>query len=105
MVKDFGLCDQVRRASVSVMANIAEGFGRGGNREFIQFLSTAKGSISELKSHFYVMLDEQYINEEDFTKLYKQADYTEILIAKFMQYLQSSSIKGIKFKTTQKLEN
>ena len=55
--KDFGLRDQIRRASVSIMANIAEGFGRSGSGEFIQFLAIAKGSACEVDSHVYVALD------------------------------------------------
>ena len=61
LASDYGLCNQLRRSGVSIMANIAEGFGRGGSKEFIQFLSQAKGSTTELKSHFYVLLDARYI--------------------------------------------
>ncbi|MEA2084022.1 MAG: four helix bundle protein [Thermodesulfobacteriota bacterium] len=55
--RDFGLRDQVRRAAVSVMSNIAEGFDRGGNRELIQFLYIAKGSAAEVQAQLYVALD------------------------------------------------
>ncbi|MDE3085054.1 MAG: four helix bundle protein, partial [Verrucomicrobiota bacterium] len=67
--RDFGLRDQVRRASVSVMANIAEGFGRGGNREFSQFLAHSRGSLAELKSHLYVALDAGFMDETAFREL------------------------------------
>ena len=60
--KDFGLRDQVQRAAVSIMGNVAEGFDRGGDKEFIQFLSISKGSCGEVKSHLYVALDQQYVN-------------------------------------------
>ncbi len=59
--KDFGLRSQIQRASVSTMANIAEGFDRGGDKEFIQFLSNSKGSSGEVKSHLYVALDQGYV--------------------------------------------
>lgn len=68
-VKDFGLCGQIQRASVSVMSNIAEGFERGGRAEFHQFLVVAKASCAEVRSLLYVALDIDYINQEDFTKL------------------------------------
>src|SRR5215471_15797665 len=71
--RDFTLKDQIKRASLSITSNIAEGFDRGGNREFIQFLSTAKASASELKSQLYVALDAGYLDKNEFTSLYQQA--------------------------------
>lgn len=95
---DFGLRDQIRRASVSIMSNIAEGFGRGGNKEFIQFLSTAKGSASEVQAQLYVALDAGYINQEQFQKLYSETDATARMIAGLLRYLQNSDFKGAKYK-------
>ena len=71
--RDFSLRDQVRRCSVSMMANVAEGFERGRPTEFKQFLSVAKGSCGELRSHLYVALDVGYINKDVFDALYAQA--------------------------------
>ena len=67
--RDFGLRDQLRRAAVSVMANIAEGFERGGRGEFHQFLSMAKGSCGETRSGLYVALDAKYLSAQDFDRL------------------------------------
>ena len=68
--KDFGLCDQIRRASVSVMSNIAEGFERGSSSEFHQFIVVAKGSCAEVRSELYVALDADYITETQFVDIY-----------------------------------
>src|SRR6266849_2693566 len=67
--KDFSLKDQIRRASVSIMSNIAEGYDRGGTAEFIQFLAIAKGSTAEVKCQLYVALDQNYIDQPIFTEL------------------------------------
>ena len=94
--RDYGLRDQVRRASVSIMSNIAEGFERDGNKEFTQFLSIAKGSAGEVKSHFYVALDAGFIDQSQFADLYRQADETGKLIGGFMRYLHQSDFRGHK---------
>ncbi len=98
IAKDFALKDQLRRASVSIMANIAEGFEREGNKEFRQFLAMAKGSVGELKSHLYVALDAGTMTEQDFNQLMALADETSRLIAGFLRYLKDSDHKGSKFK-------
>jgi len=72
--KDFDLAGQIRRAAVSIMSNIAEGFEREGSREFRQFLSTAKGSCAELRSQLYVAFDCDYMSQGDFASLLKQAE-------------------------------
>jgi four helix bundle protein len=94
--RDFGLRDQIRRASVSSMSNIAEGFERGGNKEFIQFLSDAKASAGEVKSQLYVALDAKFIDKSQFEELYHLANETSHLIG-FMRYLQTTPLRGTKF--------
>ena len=95
--KDFALKDQIRRAAISVTANIAEGFEREGNREFIQFLSISKGSCGELQDHLYTALDEAYITQPQFDMLYAQSSEVGRKIGAFMSYLQRTEIRGRKF--------
>jgi four helix bundle protein len=85
---DWGLKDQIRRASVSVMSNIAEGFSRQTDKEFIQFLYIAKGSVSEIQSHLYVALDLSYIDEKTFKNLSDKTEEIAHLIGGFVRYLK-----------------
>jgi four helix bundle protein len=95
--RDYSLKDQIRRASGSIMDNIAEGFGRDGNREFIQYLSCSKGSANEVQSQLYRALDYQYITPETFNELYLEADHIIGKITNFMKYLAQSENKGSKY--------
>lgn len=90
---DPALRDQLRRAAVSIMANIAEGFDAGSNREFLQFLSYALRSASEVESHLYVALDQKYILEETFSRLTRQTLRVKSLIGGFRRYLRSEAAK------------
>ena len=72
--KDFGLRDQIQRAAVSIMSNIAEGFERGGRAEFHQFLSVAKASCAEVRSQLYVAIDVGYLDQPVFDRLLAQAE-------------------------------
>lgn len=94
---DFALVDQIRRAAISPCSNIAEGFERGGNREFVQFLSIAKGSVGEVKDQLYCALDEGYIVQKQFDETYALADSASRLIGGFMAYLREAEVSGHKF--------
>jgi four helix bundle protein len=98
IANDFSLKDQLRRASVSIMANIAEGFEREGNKEFRQFLAQAKGSVGEVKSLLYVALDAGLASLEQFQQIMAVADETSRLLAGFLRYLKVTDKKGSKFK-------
>jgi len=96
--KDFGLRDQIRRASVSIMANIAEGFERDGTAEFIQFLAIAKASAAEVLSHAYVALDQDFISKDEFDRIFVKTSEVGRMLAALMMYLRRSGTKGLKFK-------
>ena len=96
--RDYALRDQLRRACVSIMSNVAEGFGRGGRREFLQFLSVAQGSTNEVCSHLYVALDLGYVDDEQFRALTGLAHESARLIGGLARYLRTTTVPGIKFR-------
>jgi len=96
--KDYSLRDQIRRASVSIMSNIAEGFERGGNKEFIQFLYIAKGSCGEVRSQLYIALDQGYVMGEKHLELIGLSKQISIKLNNFINVLKTSALKGIKYK-------
>jgi four helix bundle protein len=95
---DFGLRGQIQRASVSTMSNIAEGFERGGDKEFIQFLSQSKGSCGEVRSDLYIALDQGYVTKPKSEQLQAQATEVSRLISGLMECLQRSTMRGSKYR-------
>ena len=96
--KDFGFRGQIKNACGSVMDNIAEGFGRGGNREFVNFLGYAIGSANEVQSQLHRALDWKYINDDEFKESYEIADLAIAKSGALINYLNHSEYKGEKFK-------
>ena len=97
--RDFGLRDQIRRASVSILSNIAEGYERDGDREFTQFLFVAKGSCGEVRAQLYLAHDRKYVSDDEFQELRTKAAELSRIIAALIRYLQQSQITGRKYKT------
>lgn len=87
--RDFGLKDQIRRASVSIMSNISEGFESQTQAQFIRYLGIAKASAGEVRCQLYVAHDLGYTNEEQFLKLFAVAEKTSRQIARFISYLET----------------
>jgi four helix bundle protein len=96
--RDWALREQIRSACISVTSNIAEGFERGGDKEFIQFLSQAKGSCGEVRSQLYVALDETYISEKQFHEMKDLAVEASRAIAGMIGYLSRSELRGNKYR-------
>lgn len=101
--KDYSLTDQIRRAAVSVLSNIAEGFERGSNTEFIQFLYIAKGSSGEVHSQLYIAYELAYIEKGIFYKCLMMCKEVSGQLSELISYLKGSKIKGEKFKVDIKL--
>jgi four helix bundle protein len=94
---DHSLVDQMRRSSVSIVSNIAEGFERGSNAELMHFLYMAKGSAGELRAQIYVALDQEYISESDRKEVHQRCLSISAQIAGLITYLKRSNMKGSKF--------
>lgn len=89
--KHYGLTGQVKRASVSVMANIAEGYDRRADKEFVRFLNISKGSLAEVKSHLCIAFDPEYISAKEKDKLFEITDETGKIISGLINYLKKNS--------------
>ncbi|TCZ72803.1 four helix bundle protein [Flaviaesturariibacter aridisoli] len=98
LCRDFKLRDQINASSGSIMDNIAEGHGRGGNKEFIQFLEVAHASGAETQSQLYRLLDKDYIQKDEFDRLYQLAGRAKKAIIELIKYLSGSDLRGPRFK-------
>ena len=89
--KDYSLKEQIKRASISAMSNIAEGYARQTDKEFTHFLYIALGSVAEVQSQLYIAQDLKYISKEDFNKIYELGSETARLTNGFIKYLKGTS--------------
>ncbi len=96
--RDYGLRDQIRRASISIVSNIAEGYERDGDKEFLQFLFVAKGSCGEVRAQLSLTHDRAYISDEEFGELSSKALQLSRVISGLIKYLRQSPLTGRKYK-------
>jgi len=96
--RDFELVGQIRRSAISVISNVSEGFERGSNREFIQFLYMAKASCGELRTQLIIAYDQEYIDQKELFEINNLAKCVAGMLGSLINYLKSSKIKGSKFK-------
>lgn len=101
--KDYRLREQMNGSCGSIMDNLAEGFERGGTKEFVYFLGVAKGSAGEVRSQLYRALDRKYIGNEKFNDLYKMAEQISRMINGLISYLNKTKYRGEKFKVKEAL--
>ena len=97
--KELSLKDQIKRSAISVMSNVAEGYGRGGNKEFVQFLYIANGSLNELKSQLYISYDFELLNKEELNKFLADTLKIENMIKALVRKMKDSEFTGVKFKS------
>jgi four helix bundle protein len=102
--KDYGLKDQIRRAGISILSNIAEGFDRGSTVEFVQFLYIAKGSCAEVRAQLQIALDQRYMTSAEYQRLAELAQWISGMISNFIKHLQSTPYKGKKFIQVKSIE-
>lgn len=95
--KDYALKDQMQRAAVSIMSNIAEGFERGGNQEFVQYLYVAKASCGEVRSQLYVALDQEYVDQRKTNDLLAVMQRLSVMIKHLIDHLRRSGMRGPKY--------
>jgi len=95
--KDYGLVDQIRRASVSVMSNIAEGFERNSNADLINFLCIAKGSCGEVRAQLTIAMDQHYIDKESHNTLDDLARHTSSMLSRLIDHIKKSPYKGTRY--------
>jgi four helix bundle protein len=101
--RDFGLVDQIRRAAVSILSNIAEGFERGSKTEFIQFLYIAKGSCGEVRAQLQIAQDQNYIRHNEYQRLYDLCKQISGMISNFIAHLQKTDYQGDKISRPKRL--
>jgi four helix bundle protein len=99
--RDDGLADQIRRAAVSVLSNIAEGFERGNYTEFIQFLYIAKGSCGEVRAQLSIARDQKYLPETEFRQYHALAVEISRMLSGLADHLKNSHQRGDKFRRPQ----